>query len=548
MTRYVKFSAIYALMFTLVSPAICAEDAVTEALVQRIELLSETPDASLRGVAILGAPLLADVYARRDHAPAWERPGQIDELVSLLSESGDDGLTPADYFVDELVALRREVAEDPSPQAAADLDILLTEALARFGYHQAFGKVDNRQFDPNINFRRELSEGEDPAETIQQAIDSPSVRAFLAEQLPRGPVYVLLRDALSAYRDIAEQGGWGEVDSGPTMKEGESGPRVAQLRRRLAVTGDLPDGASPGGDDFDAQLVVGVRSFQERHALDVDGAVGPATLEAINVPVEQRIDQLRLSLERLRWVREEIVDKFVAVNIAGFRVFFARGQKIEWVTRAMVGKTYRQTPVFRGDIRYLEMNPTWTIPPGILRNDTLPAIKRDPNYLANKNISVIDRDGRKVDPATVDWNRYTKGVPYTLRQEPGPNNSLGTIKFIFPNEHFVFLHDTPSRALFGRSERAFSSGCIRVEDPLRLAELLLDEPDKWNRESLQGKIDGKQTERIYLDDPVPVLILYLTASIEGDGRVRFLKDVYSRDTKLLEALNDPPQLARPSAS
>jgi len=534
-------------MFTFVSPVFGAEDAVTEALVQRIQLLSETPDASVRGVAILGAPLLADVYARRDHAPAWERPGQIDELVSLLAESGDDGLTPADYFVDELVALRREVAENPSPQAAADLDILLTEALARFGYHQAFGKVDNRQFDPNINFRRELSEGEDPAETIQQAIDSPSVRAFLAEALPRGPVYVLLRDALSAYRDIAEQGGWGEVASGPTMKEGESGPRVAQLRRRLAVTGDLPDGASPGGDEFDAQLVAGVRSFQERHALDVDGAVGPATLEAINVPVERRIDQLRLSLERLRWVREEIVDKFVAVNIAGFRVFFARGQKIEWVTRAMVGKTYRQTPVFRGDIRYLEMNPTWTIPPGILRNDTLPAIKRDPNYLANKNISVIDRDGRKVDPATVDWNQYTKGVPYTLRQEPGPNNALGTIKFIFPNEHFVFLHDTPSRALFGRSERAFSSGCIRVQDPLRLAELLLDEPDEWNRESLQSKIDGKQTERIYLDDPVAVLILYLTASVEVDGRVRFLKDVYSRDARLLEAMAEPSQIALPGA-
>jgi murein L,D-transpeptidase YcbB/YkuD len=534
-------------MFTLVSPVFGAEDAVTEALVQRIQLLSETPDASVRGVALLGAPLLADVYARRDHAPAWDRPTQIDELLSLLTESGDDGLDPADYFVDELVALRREAAETGSPQAAADLDILLTEALAHYGYHQAFGKVDNRRFDPNINFRRGLSEGEDPAETIQQAIDSPSIRAFLADEFPRGPVYVLLRDALSTYRDIAERGGWGEVAPGPTMKEGESGPRAAQLRRRLAMTGDLPDGASPDGDDFDAQLVAGVRSFQERHALDVDGAVGPATLEAINVPVEQRIDQLRLSLERLRWVREEIVDKFVAVNIAGFRVFFARGQKIEWATRAMVGKTYRQTPVFRGDIRYLEMNPTWTIPPGILRNDTLPAIKRDPNYLANKNISVIDRDGRKVDPATVDWNQYTKGVPYTLRQEPGPNNALGTIKFIFPNEHFVFLHDTPSRALFGRSERAFSSGCIRVQDPLRLAELLLDEPDKWNRESLQSKIDGKQTERIYLDDPVAVLILYLTASVEVDGRVRFLKDVYSRDARLLEAMAEPSQIALPGA-
>lgn len=547
MSLFVKYLPVFLLVFTLSAPASDADDAVAEALADRVEELTETPGATIRGVSLLGAGLLADFYARRDITPAWTRPAQIDELLGLLADAGDDGLNPADYLLDEIGELRREVAGTDAAFAAADLDILLTAALVRYGYHLAFGKVDNRKFDPNINFRREISEGEDPAETIQQVIDSPSIREFLARELPRGPVYKRLRAALVEYRDIAEAGGWREVPDGPTLRIGDASPRVDALRARLAVTGDIESGSGSAGAAFDESLQAGVRSFQERHALDTDGAVGPATLAAINVPVERRIDQLRLSLERIRWVREEIVDKLVVVNIVGFRVSVWDGEGFQWERRAMVGKAYRQTPVFRGDIRYLEMNPTWTIPPGILRNDILPAIKRDPDYLTSRNISVIDRDGRKIDPATVDWNKYTKGVPYTLRQEPGPNNALGTIKFIFPNEHFVFLHDTPSRGLFERAERAFSSGCIRVEDPLELAELLLGDPGKWNLETLQAKIDGGVTERVYLDDPVAVLIVYLTASLEPDGRVRFLKDIYDRDAKLLKVLNAPPELSLPGA-
>ena len=192
--------------------------------------------------------------------------------------------------------------------------------------------------------------------------------------------------------------------------------------------------------------------FQSRHALDTDGIVGQQTLAAMNVPVEMRIDQLRAALERLRWVNQEASRTFAAVNIAGFRAFFFRDGEMIWSARVMVGKIHRRTPVFRGDIQYMEFNPTWTIPPTILREDTLPAIKRDPNYLASKNIRVIDSNGRNVDPGTVDWERYSNSLPYTLQQDPGPNNALGTVKFIFPNRHAVFLHDTPHRELFARPD------------------------------------------------------------------------------------------------
>ena len=205
----------------------------------------------------------------------------------------------------------------------------------------------------------------------------------------------------------------------------------------------------------------------------------------------------------------------------------------------MVGKTYRKTPVFRGDIAYMEFNPTWTIPPTILRQDTLPAIKRDPGYLARKNIRVIDRNGKFVDPATVDWQQYTRGLPYTLRQDPGPKNALGTVKFIFPNEHFVFLHDTPSLELFDRPERAFSSGCIRVENPLKLAELLLNNPQQYPRSRLEAIIKSRKTQRINLEPKIPVVIMYLTAGLNSSGGLMFLKDIYDRDQKVLDALDGP---------
>ncbi len=292
-------------------------------------------------------------------------------------------------------------------------------------------------------------------------------------------------------------------------------------------------------------LKAGVSTFQYRHGLDDDGIVGRQTIAAMNVPIETRIDQLRVSLERLRWVNQEATQTFVVVNIASFKAFLFRDGEMEWSTRAMVGKDYRRTPIFRGDMQYIEFNPTWTIPPTILRNDTLPAIKRDPGYLAAKNIRVIDSNGNFVDPLKVDWNQYRVGIPYTLRQDPGPENALGRLKFIFPNKHSVFLHDTPHRELFNKPERAFSSGCIRIENPLKLAELLLHN-DALQASDLQSIVDSGITQRIYLDKPVPVVIIYLTASIDTDGNVMFYRDIYNLDNKVLRALDGPVVIDLPA--
>ena len=412
--------------------------------------------------------------------------------------------------------------------------------------YQIFGKVNPAMLDPNVNFERRFLTDEPPVTSVPRIIGSsePFENVF-ANYLGRTPIYFQLQHLLVEHRRIAAAGGWPAVPPGKTLREGDDESRVVALRRRLAVTGDLGPGADTESSLFDDTLATAVAGFQGRHGLGADGIVGRQTYAALSVPVEDRIDQLRLSLERLRWLRAERKERFVAVNIAGFRVLFHDRGGIAWMARAMVGKAYRQTPIFRGRMQYLEINPTWTVPPVVIEGDVLPAIKRDPRYLQKQNMSVIDRDGRRVDPSSIDWHAYSRGIPYSIRQEPGPRNALGEIKFIFPNKHFVFLHDTPNRGLFDQPKRTFSSGCIRVENPFELAELLLDEPEKWNRQTLEAVRDSRETRRIRTPMRTSVLILYLTASVEPDGRARFLEDIYGRDAKLLEALNGPVQIDLP---
>ena len=509
-----------------------------------IETLLAKKNLQIEGTRILAEQTILDVYRDNGFRPMWTRP-HVESLLRMIKTAPDHGLDPADYSADALFVVLTQWLEDRSDEARARAEILLTESLLRYAYHRRYGKIEANKIDPDINFRRETFKGQTVSKNVHAAMASSSLDSFIDNAAPSGPYYRKLQQWLGVYRRIQAEGGWPTVPDGPTLRAGDEAPRVAAIRTRLAASDDLPTGSGNQANQFDEALKNAVRVFQERHGLAADGVVGKMTIAAMNVPVESRADQIRISLERLRWVGQEHGETIVAFNIAGFETLFFKDGEVAWTTRAMVGKTYRQTPVFRGDIAYMEFNPTWTIPPGILRNDTLPAIKRDPNYLASKNIEVIDNTGKVIDPNTVDWNRYKSSVPYTLRQTPGPHNALGTVKFIFPNKHFVFLHDTPHRELFDRPDRAFSSGCIRIEDPLRLAELLLDDPVKYQRSDLQAIVDSRRTQRISLKPKIPVAILYLTAALDGEGHITFMKDVYNRDQAVLNALDGPVTIKLP---
>jgi murein L,D-transpeptidase YcbB/YkuD len=514
-----------------------AESSVQQLLIDRVSRIETGETVLVADSEIASRVLLPAIYRAHEYAPLWHNPRSVEQLLAAIRDSERDGLDPADYNLDTLERLlqqRRDGTTDN--EQACGLDLLLTDSLVRLGYHLNFGKVDPEALDPDWNMTRYI---EDMDTLVRQAdaIDSGSVDLLLQSLRPQVPAYAHLQAALAQYRELQAWGGWQAVTPGETLKPGMSGERVAALRRRLLVTADMQPGSGDPAS-FDATLEAGVRAFQQRHGLEDDGIVGRSTLAALNVPVEQRIDQIRANLERARWVLHDLPETYILVDIAGFRVTYTRDGKVVWQTRAQVGRPFRKTPVFRARLTYLEVNPTWTVPPTILREDVLPALKRDPAYLAQKNMQVIDYDGNPVDTTTLDWQGYTgRNFPYLIRQGPGPENALGRIKFMFPNKHLVYLHDTPSKSLFGKATRAFSSGCIRIEHPYDLAGLLLEGDPDWDREKVIAAVDSLQTRTISLRQPVSVILLYWTVDFTPDGRVAFKQDIYGRDPAIVRGLN-----------
>ncbi len=537
------------LCFTLCFPVMADDGEDSEAVRIEIEQLRESGRLSLAGIDVASGSLLAEFYERRGFSPAWSGAGKIQSLIEAIKATASDGLDPADYHLEKIERVNDQLenGRQLSPNERAALDIGLTDSLIRLGYHQRFGKVDPNDLDPVWNFARELR-GRDPAKTIQEAIDAESLSGYLTTIFPRVELYQRLQAYLEEYREMAAAGGWPQFPKGPTLKPGVADERLPILARRLAISGDLTsEAASAPVSIYADALEAAVKNFQLRHGLDDDGVVGPATLHALNVPVEDRVNQIRLNLERARWVLDGLPDDFVVVNIAGFRAYLYRDRKPVWSTRVVVGKTYHKTPVFRSSMKYVVFNPTWTVPYSIATKEMLPKIKQDPNYLSSRNFDLKNRNGEIIDPASVDWSQVTRrNFGYTLVQRPGPSNALGEIKFIFPNQFSVYLHDTTSKSLFAKAERTFSHGCIRVDQPFDFAEVLLKQ-DGWSREMIEAERANRKTKSVFLAQPLPVLLLYWTAAVGEDGQIHFYEDVYERDQKILSALDSSYQINIPES-
>jgi murein L,D-transpeptidase YcbB/YkuD len=315
---------------------------------------------------------------------------------------------------------------------------------------------------------------------------------------------------------------------------------VPLLRKRLAATADrVRDLDSP---EFDEPLADAVMSFQIVHGLEVDGLVGSDTTRALNVPVDERIAQITANLERWRWLPMQLASRYILVNIAGFRLEVVDDDRTVMTMRAVVGRPYRRTPVFAASMTYLVFSPYWNVPRSIATRDILPKVRRDPRYLEKQRIRVFRgwADDTPIDPATIDWEGISRpSFPYRLRQDPGPWNALGGVKFMFPNRFNVYLHDTPDRELFEESSRTFSSGCVRIERPADLAEYLLEDPEVWDHEAIRGSMDRRRELTVRVPRPIPVYLLYWTAWIDEAGAVHFRDDVYGQDRRLLVALGQP---------
>lgn len=513
-----------------------------QAIESRVSALMADGTTTIRGQSVASTSFIEQFYVNRGFEAAWGNPANVDGMIRAIGASFDEGLDPSNYHQATLNALRAEVAgANASDAARADLDVLLTDAALRLGYHYMFGKVDPQRFDSQWNHTNTVA-GLDPVAMLEGALATAKVPEFLASLLPIHPLYVGLRQELALYRKLALQGGWIELTPEQVPKDPAeaaiSNPEsLTLLRDRLVATGDLVP------DDID--VAAGVRAFQKRMGLTPDGKVGPATLAELNVPIEERIRQLRINLDRGRVLLFQLPEEFVVVNVAAFEVMLVNGRNIVWEARAQVGKPYRATPLYRSEINYLVFNPTWTVPPGIIKNDILPAAKRDPSSITRKGLKVINSSGQVVSPSSVDWGRFSSGhIPYTLRQDPGPNNALGRVKFMFPNPYSVYLHDTPSKSMFESDNRSTSSGCVRIERPLELAELLLRDPVKWNQANIKRVIDGGQIQNVTLTQKMPILLLYWTSWVDATGRVNFRRDVYGLDAKWGKALDEPFQFRK----
>lgn len=505
---------------------------------EKIDELWTTGKLKIGYADIASKHWLPDLYERNDFQLLWQDPQNVQDLLKDIGSIAEDGLNPEDYHLSQLLVLklRLDGIESPDPALLADYDILLTDSLVRLCYHIQFGKVDPESLDPAWNMTRQVRNA-NPVGAIEKRLRTGTLAKGLKNIRPEIEYYHLLKSVLKKYRTIQDSGGWETVPEGPPLKPGMTDPRIHHLRKRLAISGDF-EATDSDSDFYDEDLKAAVMRFQARHRLEADGAVGKNTYAAVNVTVKQKIDKIRVNLERARWVFHELPEEYIAVDIAGFQAYNFEGTNVNWTSKVQVGKPFRKTPVFKSKIKYIVFNPTWTVPPTILQKDILPKIKKDPGYLSKMKISVIDRKGRTVDPNSVDWSQYSKNIPYTLRQEPGPHNALGRIKFIFPNKHFIYLHDTPSRALYGRQDRAFSSGCIRVEKNIELAELLLNDPAKWNRDSIQELIDTNKTQRVNLPKPKTVMLLYVTIWTDENDNIIFKNDVYDRDQQVLDGLKE----------
>lgn len=507
-----------------------------ERLRARVEQIHDVPGVSVRGARLHHADVVVHFFERRNFTAPWALPAGAAQIREAIRAVEGDGLTPAHYHLSVIDALLLARNATPGGALDDDLQIVLTDAVAALLDDVRYGSVEPSSLDRRWNV--DPRAGAPPlGSLLDQAASAPSVTAAIESLKPNHFVYTGLKEALARMRAAQAAGGWPAVPTGASLKPGGSDPRVVAVRARLAATGELPREASTDSAEYDDALSAAVRQFQEHHRLNPDGVVGPATVREMNVGPAARIDQIRVNLERVRWVIGGLQDSFVLINLPSFKVYVIRDRKNVWESRTVIGQTARQTPTFRADMKYLVFNPDWTVPPTILAQDVLAPMRSGVNAVARKGLTILDRQGRRIDPSNINWPAATPGnFPYVLRQPPGPNNALGRVKFVFPNEHTVFLHDTPSQDLFGSDRRTFSSGCIRVEHALDLAALLL-QPQGWTPERIQSVIDGGTTETVFLEAPLPVLIVYWTASVGATGQLRFARDVYNRDAKLRRAMH-----------
>jgi L,D-transpeptidase YcbB len=463
----------------------------------------------------------------------WVGTGRMTPFIQRLEDAQFDGLNSDDYPVDTLIDVRDSVDPD-DPHSAARAELYYSAFFVAYAADLKIGRVAPQKVDPRL-FRSRKSI--DVLRVLTELNKQRNPGTFLSSFEPRNEHYQALKKMMRIYSNRADEGSWPVIGQGPVLKAGMSDARVIKIRSLLALTGDYEwqDTNSPV---YDEQLVIAVQRFQQRHGLEAKGLIGKQSIIAMDVTPKDRIQQIMLNMERWRWMPDNLGDSHFLVNLAAFELQRVQSSVIVERMDVVVGAVATQTPEFSDELEYVELNPTWTVPYSIATKEMLPKLRANPfAYAADFDVFV---NGALSSWGSINWSAYGPGkFPFTFRQRPGPKNALGKVKFMLPNKHNIYLHDTPSKDKFASTARAFSHGCIRLSRPIELAHTIIGEVPGWSEALVDGVLASGKLTRVSLPNHIPVHLVYSTA-FKGENGIEFRPDVYGRDRKLYSALFGRP--------
>lgn len=472
-------------------------------------------------------------YASRNFEPIWNDVSIRQSFIDSLQSAESQGLYFEDYHGTELKKLNEDIKNSSTKQLSG-LELLLTDAFFRFGDHLYNGKTDPKKIHgiwdidkDQINLKI----------LLEQAIKENNLEVAFDKLRPKNPVYSQLIASEKEFRQLKKESeNFKEISKGEIIKNGMQDARIQDIQFRLLALGYL-DNVKIGNFSYTEDMIESVKKFQEDHGIEVDGNIGDETIQLLNKGYDKRYNQILVNLERWRWYPRDLGNHYILINIPGYNLQVIKDGDTTSTHKIMVGTIARKTPIFSNEIDHVIFNPEWNIPPTIKLKDVIPGVRRDPDYLAKKNIEVYDGNGNRLDPSNIDWSQ-NEVKSYKYRQAPGSSNPLGRVKIMYPNKYLVYLHDTPSKSLFERNTRAQSSGCIRVEGAIELAEYLLNDQPEMTSEKIQPILDRGTIKKINMTQQVKIYHFYWTAWREN-GKTRFIKDIYNYDDKILKALENP---------
>jgi murein L,D-transpeptidase YcbB/YkuD len=484
---------------------------------------------------------LISYYKNRSYAFAWiNKDGLIENagnFINLLKQEKNllqENLSPENSRLLELFnnLNHKKINLRKLDTAFLDLELLLSGNFFNYAHRNLQGSEDDKLKSVKWFIERKKVNYE---EALNAVLNLKNSQEFSLQ--PNFRQYNRLKVQLEKYAEIKKQNAWPSISPKClNLKLNDSSVLLKAVKQLLSVTGDLS--VLDSSAMFNDSLLAAILKFQKRHGIKLDSSINKTLLDAFKIGPDQRIQQILINMERCRWVASDMQGDYISVNIPDYKLLVFKDSKVEWSCRVIVGQTkeINNTVIFNDQIEFVVFSPYWNIPPSILIKETLPAIKRNRRYISTHHLEVINSKGQKINPNAIKWNRYSKNFPYSIRQKPGEDNALGLVKFLFPNNYNIYLHDTPNKSLFKETSRAFSHGCIRVEEPFKLAAYLLKNDTNWTEAKIDSAMHGGEEIYVKLSQNMPVFITYFTAWVDRNGQVNFRDDIYLHDARMKKIL------------